>query len=451
MNDFKPTKSQKELMVKMEAFLKGSDRIFRLTGKPGVGKTTINKIVLSKYIEADKKNNSGNGINVAGITFAHKAKKVLGQYIPNVFTFASAYGMKEVVDEDTGKRTFQIDKYISKIKVPVGRRNIPVFVHDEVSQYSEEMLKIVLENTSVFSKIIFIGDKAQLPPVDNNKEDKDSPVFNIELPENCQHELTERVRQAEGNPILELSDIIREEIFGNQNIQRVLEALRKPTRKNGMGYDFLSYSELNEHFKNNNLLDIVFLGYRKKKSINYYNPRIRNYLLNNPVDDIVPGDIVCMTDNFYVEEYGGAYCKFHNADVLLIKEVSTKKDKIIVGGKSHYIDVFIADTDKGDGFITPTRNGRVDFETILQNTYYKCKRGELKWNEYWNLKKIYCHWIYGYCLTVYKSQGSTYDRVYLDINDILLTGPLSPKRKLQAIYTAITRASKDVFVLRQNV
>ena len=53
---------------------------------------------------------------------------------------------------------------------------------------------------------------------------------------------------------------------------------------------------------------------------------------------------------------------------------------------------------------------------------------------------------YGYCYTSHKSQGSTFKNVFVDVNDII-TINISPKRKLQALYTAITRASHSVYFL----
>ena len=44
---------------------------------------------------------------------------------------------------------------------------------------------------------------------------------------------------------------------------------------------------------------------------------------------------------------------------------------------------------------------------------------------------------YGYALTVHKSQGSTYDNIYLEYNNILLNSREIEKHKL--LYTAITR------------
>ena len=88
----KATKGQRELLAKTSKFLESSDRVFLVTGKPGTGKTTIIRKILDNHIKKDYENIqrgsvNPNDIQVAGICVAHKAKNVLGKYIPHVFTF----------------------------------------------------------------------------------------------------------------------------------------------------------------------------------------------------------------------------------------------------------------------------------------------------------------------------------------------------------------------------
>lgn len=450
---FELTPSQKEVKTKIRKFLKSPDRIFLLTGKPGVGKTTMSKIVLADHIKRDIENNtSGYEINVAGISLSHQAKNVLGEHIPHVFTFAKAYGLKEKRHDD-GSRTFEpIETKSGNKPFVIGHCSIPVFIHDEVSQYTPEMLKIVLENTSSFSKIIFMGDKAQLPPIDPDNKmlpDADSPVFELDLPDECKHELTERVRQASNNPILELSDIIREEIFGSQNISRIIDLIKEPRMVDGIGYDFIKYNELNDHIKRQDLMKATVICFRNK-AINFFNDSIRNYLLDHPMNNIVVNDIICMTDNFYKEDSLGVSLVFNNSDVFRIKEVISYKEKCHVAGEVYYIDCFKAKTTsntEGD-FICPTANGMVDYNNILNKLSKRCRSYELKWDVFWDFYGHFCRFNYAYAITAYKAQGSTYNTVYVDINDILMTRPLTPKRKLQTIYTAITRAKYDVYFLK---
>ncbi len=450
------TKSQKIAKKKILDFLKSKNKIFLLTGKPGVGKTTIIGNVLKDLLEKDRNEllsfDGSSNINVAGIALAHQAKNVLGKQIPFVYTFAKAYKLKEHIDQETGERKFVYDKYNQDICI--GEENIPVFVHDEVSQYTKKMLSIVLEKTSVFSKIIFIGDKAQLPPIDVNnemEEDEDSPVFDLEIPEECKHELTKRIRQKEGNPILDLSDVIREEIFSNKEIKRVLEIIKREKIINGKGYKNILYSNLLKEVKNEDFLNTCIIAFRNK-TINYFNPIIRNEILNFPKRKIVPDDIICMTDNYYHKENGFTKYILYNSDKLEIKNVYKQVKRFFGGGSVYYnIECYVCDLKQTDKkFIVPTEKGSIQFENALSEIANKCKQKIIRWDVFWGFKKQVCYYIYGYAITAYKVQGSTYDNVFVDINDILLTGPLTPKRKLQTIYTAITRARNVVWFLKNG-
>lgn len=453
--DIQLTKSQAELHPKMQSFLNGSDRIFLLTGKPGVGKTFVLQYLLAEHIEADRNgtNQGFSGMNVAGITLAHSAKNVLGEFIPNVFTFAKAYGMEEVINQRTGERSFAYAKFNDGPLV--GTMSIPVFVFDEVSMFTKEMLEIVINNAPIFSKIIFIGDKAQLPPIDKNGEiDADSPVFTYDIPEHCKHELTERVRQVAGNSILELSDIIREQIFGEQNIQVVLDAIRQPNMTDGIGYSFVRYHDILKHISEKDIMTTRLIAYRNK-TIDKWNPYIRDYLLRNPHHKLVPGDVVIMKDNFYkIVDDKVEYILF-NSELLRIGEVQNFVVRFNQGDISYKIDAYRAHIEgrPNQYLISTTPEGEMVYQTALFELSQKAKKAapssrRFLWEAFWNLKKTFCNYSYGYASTAYKAQGSSYTSVYLDINDILNTGPLTPKRKLQTIYTGITRARQDVYFLK---
>ena len=62
---------------------------------------------------------------------------------------------------------------------------------------------------------------------------------------------------------------------------------------------------------------------------------------------------------------------------------------------------------------------------------------------YYQILDVFADINYGYCMTVHKSQGSTYDNVYVDINNIL-TVKIDDSQKTKCLYTAITRAANNL-------
>ena len=212
-----------------------NSRVFVLSGPAGSGKTTLVKYLLQKELQEDMSYFQEeldifykNSMNVAGVTLSHKAKNVLKKSIVNSRTFASFFGLREQHNPD-GTKVF--------VKQPQNPLNpdpcyLPhkFVVHDEVSMYDMEMIKIILDETSLSSKIILMGDINQIPPI-NTIGDLDSPAFT--LFENIFY-LTKRHRQTNENPILELSDLIIEEIQGSQNLNRVLEAFKEEEQNNNL-------------------------------------------------------------------------------------------------------------------------------------------------------------------------------------------------------------------------
>lgn len=68
------------------------------------------------------------------------------------------------------------------------------------------------------------------------------------------------------------------------------------------------------------------------------------------------------------------------------------------------------------------------------------------WEFYYeNFVDIIANIDYGYCITVHKSQGSTYSNVFVDIQNIIKNNKTDTK---QCVYTAITRASNKLIILK---
>lgn len=169
-----------------------------VNGKAGTGKTTIVNEILKKY---------GKRQSVWIVALSHKAKQVLmdkislenkDRYNVKGKTIASSQG--KTLDFDTGKfADGDTDTNFPAI----------MFV-DEASMVEDEafakFLNIAEEH---HTKIVFLGDSGQLPPIEENEKgeykhqpSEISPVFKLSK----QSKLTERVRQGEDSPILPYAD-----------------------------------------------------------------------------------------------------------------------------------------------------------------------------------------------------------------------------------------------------
>lgn len=436
------TNCQKEGALKIQKFLESDQRFFRLTGGPGTGKTFLIKHALSKYLKQEEDTDS---LIVVGITLAHQAKNVLHKAsITNCRTFASAYGFKEFIKEDGSREFKTTNSYEEK---PIGHLDIPIFVHDEISQYSTEMKRIVFEKTSLFSKVILMGDAAQLPPIDPKMGiDEDSPMFFFSVPDFCEHELKERVRQQEGHPILDLSDIIREEIFGKQNIIRVIKEILKPKLFNDVGYLCIGEEEAYNLYNNSrNFLHDKIIAFRKFQ-VEKINKIIRKKIHPNTFKKLEVYDLVFMSNNFTNEEFR---YKLLNSDQYIIHSV--KKVMYEVIHANNPIETYFGEVQK-DGYtvyiITPTELGMEEYNKTLYRLKSYANQNKAFWPRVYEFTDSFCDFTMGYSINAYKTQGSTYRNVFIDLVDILETGPLTPKRKLQTIFTALTRATDIAYFIK---
>lgn len=456
--------------LKKPASKKISDRVFLLTGKAGTGKTTIIKHALKDLIDDDIANTfkddfggfmSGFGTpNCSGVAMSHKAKNVLKTSIPNVYTYASYFGLK-IKYLQNGAIDFVKEKYKEHESLPC-EMPIKVVVHDEISMYDINMLNTVLDETHPYTKIILMGDSGQLPPVNSDGVDLDSPAFYLPLDESSRHHLEERVRQTEGNPIIEMSDVIYDEIFGSQDIMKVLKVFNKTKMENDIGYHSLNYREFLSDYKNASelYLDTKVIAY-KNTQVDIFNNSIRKYVHNNPEEMFIPTEIIYMNDSYTHMAKGEKNKKprwiCYNSDEYLIKSIAFDKLKGI-----HCYSVFIET--KGHTHLPQNKEVFIRLvseqgEAEYKKQSYFRKNAALtadynekgkKWRYYYELVNLFGNVSYGYCFTGYKAQGSTYKNVYIDVNDIITTGPITTKRKLQALYTAVTRASHKVTLLKSK-
>lgn len=205
VSGYKLTQAQQAVADEMLLFCTGQTehQVATLSGYAGVGKTTVVAHVVRSL--------DLGFVRVVVLAPTHKALAVLSDKLGDVdvetatLQSALALKVKDMPDgqqetEDTGE--------------PGSLRDFTLAIVDEASMVSPGMFATALFKRGL-CRILFVGDPAQLPPVDQAKADTSrargqiqlSPAFGEQV--GLHWSLTEVVRQAQENPIIRLATAAR--------------------------------------------------------------------------------------------------------------------------------------------------------------------------------------------------------------------------------------------------
>jgi exodeoxyribonuclease-5 len=389
---FELTEEQQKAVSKMKKWFNSKTKqIFVIAGYAGTGKSTIVKSMIEEL--------KLNPWEVKYATFTGKAALVLTKKgSPAITIHRLIYKPVEIIkkDEKTGKETRKIEF----IKVPFLDPELKVIVIDEVSMVS----KIILDDLKSFGvPIIALGDPGQLPPIgDDNGLLSEPDVF-----------LTQIHRQAESNPIIYLSMLVR-------------EGKKLPYGMHGKKVAVLKERETDSYqiLKIMTSADQILCG--KNDTRRNINSTMRSYY---GYEDELPekGDKLICTKNDWSTELCGVplingligYC--HNQ---ISKETIDNNRRLFT---MDFRPEFIED-DYFEGLLCDLEKFQM-FEEPIQPWI----RGDIKFADF----------DFGYAITVHKAQGSSWEKVCL-FNEILSRDADSHKKWL---YTGITRSSDKLILL----
>ena len=388
---------------------------FCLIGKAGTGKTTV----LAKALEGYS--------NILGITISHQAKDRLSSSIQQCYTYASAVGLKLV--RNGAEQNFVPDPKAKGLKIS----SADLIVFDECSQVSRETIKIIHEKKKSSAKVIYVGDFRQLPPVECDLGE-DSKTFLIK----DKAELVERVRQGEGNPLLDSSDLASKEIEEKTyDYNKVKHTIFNTDEKliNGKGLSFSD--DFLKDFKDcydedSNTKVIAF----RTKTVEDFNFKIRQYIYSNSIEDFVPGEKIIALSNYVVDDTNILI----NSKEYVINTARKLTHKKI---ECYSVDIYGV----REEILLPSKIGKKQLKAELNKAFLRAVENPRNWKDYWELKSDFAMVDYSYAINCYKSQGGTYKNVFLDMNDIASVTKISPKAKCQSIYVGITRASHKLIII----
>jgi len=87
------------------------------------------------------------------------------------------------------------------------------------------------------------------------------------------------------------------------------------------------------------------------------------------------------------------------------------------------------------------------FANVLKLKAIEKRGADKSWLHYYNFLRRYADVSFAYSITVHKSQGSTYNTAFVLEDDINMNLDVVERNRIK--YTAYTRASKKVYVLKR--
>jgi hypothetical protein len=448
---------------KMANFLASDQEQFLLKGRGGTGKTTIVKMVM------DRSGVSSSAI--LGTTVSDEARGILASNLPGTIktkTLAGALGLVPDYNTRTGELYFrernakeQADFDSKGKRDPI--ENARLIIVDEVSMVGNDLYEILMRKKRSDAKVIFMGDNAQIPPINADGKSQDSPVFGLLEGTDNFAELSERMRQGEESPILPVTDVFAENIEAIQRGETgkdnpLINRTSKFDENTNSGVLFTNNRQevvdaFVADFKNdpNNLRNAVIIGARNEVVDNFAK-LVRDELFNNPTDPYVIGDVVRVNSPFMegkeVKYANGFKGKVTNVKSLGIDpflniekfELTVEYEKMDIGGK------MVKSTTT---MVTISPEDKKAFKSMLNALAAKAKARVIPWPTFYGVKESIVDLGYNYAMTSHKVQGSTYKNVYV-LEDDIMSFPGGKLQQNRMMYTAVSRPTTKLVVYSAN-
>ena len=388
--------------------------IFVLKGYAGTGKTALVKHLRESLPNIFKTRKlltgSDQQFDVAITATTHKAAQALSQEIEYpVVTIHSLLALTVVFDQKTRKNT---------LRPRTGTENILIENHiifiDEASFIGHVLLSWIRTRTNK-CKLVFIGDPAQLLDVGSTY----SPVFSVPMPG---AEMKQIVRQKEDSPIAHLAAKFRDVLETNEFFSfvpdgKVIQHLPRDEFNACLSKEFLRKDWDYEESK--------VLTWTNKGAI-AYNNALTNELTGTPL--FKKGDYAVV--NKYIRSKGGI---FVNEQIVHITECTPYTCEGIDGFKillDNKATVFFPKEWRSEAQVLRYLTERYNNNSVQTNSKIE------------NFMHLYADLRAAFACTINKSQGSTYDRVFIDLDDVSKCKNGSQLARL--LYVAVSRARSGV-------
>ena len=330
---------------------RNKNKFYLLTGLAGTGKTSLITYFLSLSTLDNMK------IAVTGCT--NKAVGVLESlYLKNNILLKENLNPKEnpkEINKDDKLNFLTIHKLLQiKRKIDangnevfesiIDENNIKIkaksvfyydlIIIDEVSMLNRDMtLQLLKLQSKIKGKVIFLGDKAQLPPV----KEAESHIFQLNQTQIPQGNLTKIMRS--GDQLVNFVNSIRELIDNPKHkvpFNKLANSFNENDNNDNNGVSRIGLYRnkedewINKYLKENDENDQIILCYTNKR-VDYLNKRIRKALYKTDKNDYVDGEKIIFNNSYSLSTNVN---KYDSSQMVKIK--SSSVDKILIRGFNLY-------------------------------------------------------------------------------------------------------------------
>jgi hypothetical protein len=501
---FEANEDQKNAIDKVSNFLLKpttedlEDNVFLLYGPGGTGKTASLATAIRKAKEQMRDN-----VSISYAAISHTAKgELIKAGNEDARTFASLIG-SEVVISDSGSESFKLVPLSEYTKKDYPRPFPDIFtadviVIDEASMIGDREMAAIRqrldERKNQFGdsnvKILFMGDYAQIPPVEAN-EDQDGWAIDYRKNPDASVGLL-KVERTKNQDITDLGSRFRRGIdFYNQQLEQGVKSIQSTLNFRKFLNDTVTTSSENVLYTTNfdnffdryvdalrrdplNSNNAVMILYNNENNPNTLkiNEVLRKKLFGEAAKNnlVIPGEPVFIKDTIEVKSESGKTMEIAKNSRMIVKSITQKTKDINFGSKA-YPEMFSI-----PGYEVSAYFGKEvvsffkmdpSFSSAINKNYIKEKKGYIlpdgKVFSYRNKLSLSAKGItdfaYGYAMSAHKVQGQTYNHSFVhDKNISSFVKPdqrgnliLTPKSYAQMMYTAISRAREKVYVLTDNI